>query len=686
MGLRLRDPSDYDDPSSLIYWRRILDNAYKENFVTLTTQFRNTFLDFVADGVVGLNGGQNGIDVSQFVKTISEYDVSLNRLSNKVMITLGRSGPNIDRQNLIPATGGQPVPEGFQALDISENDVFVIERFNAESGYYDPEFIGLITDIVRGSKYGALTSFAFTVNGIAKQLFTSLMTEKIAIRQKGENPQFLEGIEINKSDQISLYQDQFAGKSTQQIFELIIQAGACLSKNTEDKHATLYTFDKALFISNSFQFSFMALVTLFLMAKENKFKLPEAVFEHGAHKTYNEMVSQAFETFYNTLTYPGQILNLIKEKTYYDVFESRDGTIVVRPPRYNKIDLFVKESKWLNLSSAKTQDGSPLFVKDLIGASDSGYRFDPRSDFYISNQDLGSEITFIKSDDDLRTRVDTKYSWILNGEQPFPSGSYTDPDLLIKYGFRARSPISNPNAQNPRLAAKFSPIALGVANANTRSLSLSVWDTRSYHVGKLYYIESLNAVAYLTDDKIGQANSAKGKRILTFAMVRTVVSRKISDILASPDEVLNFGLCYMDDPNFIEETPLPGTAFNPKNREIKEKYIAAVRSKISGMLSSLTSDVNPALGPINDFSFPMFRYIPTILDLMIDVEDNPDLVVSSKEVAEGTLDKRSQQVKEENGEAIVVAGQCYATWLETSQEPQLLELMNVIEGKFSGFF
>jgi hypothetical protein len=208
---------------------------------------------------------------------------------------------------------------------------------------------------------------------------------------------------------------------------------------------------------------------------------------------------------------------------------------------------------------------------------------------------------------ELETRVDVKFTWSLMGIQDFPSGHYTDPDLLIKYGLRTRGPINNPNAQSPLLGSLFSPIAMAFTNAMTRKITISVKDSRQFRVGKLYFIEALGIMGYLIQSDISYVGGTLSKNRLNFAMVRTVTDRPINDILQSPNEVLNFGLSYLNDP--IIPRDLNGAS------KAKENLIT-LATQVLNTLAEASGNSGATL--------PMFRYLPTIMDLIVEVEADPN--------------------------------------------------------------
>lgn len=355
-----------------------------------------------------------------------------------------------------------------------------------------------------------------------------------------------------------------------------------------------------------------------------------AFLDHGDNLAFNLMVANGFALFYPHMAKAEEILGEVRGTSYYDIFESRTGQMVCRPSRYNKIERTISEGARESVERSDAADGlqiSRLFVssqgKDPSGAAATSWEFNPQSDFYIRNEELADIPTRTFDDDQLDSRVDVKLNLPLAGAQDFPAASYTDPDVLLRFGLKTKGPQTNPNALNASAPIIFAPLALAMANAQARPMSIVVKDTRKYHVGKLYYLQAVDCVAYLTDESLLPTYGVVAKRQLTFSMFRRVVRRPLADITRQDlsggyNEALNMAMCYMDDPPDSGDISAADAAQKlgfPAVKNTKELMIQKGLKMANAMRK----------GAVGEPTIVMFRYVPTIMDVALEVEADPNL-------------------------------------------------------------
>jgi hypothetical protein len=680
--LRLIDPMDYDDPSSEIYFRNILNPGYDGKFKKFFDEYKTKLFDAVSGGSLRLRQqapGQPFINITELVQDIEGYDVSLDGLENKIAFTINNPSLLANR-GIVTDEQSKNTLDLFNSLNPSENDILVI-RTSYGGGNYETEFVGLLSNPKTKRSYGRLDRFTVDVFGLSKLFYTTQTIKQQALNQQ----QFIGGVAINNPEQVSVYSDQFNGKTTKQIFDfLLTQTLALRALNPGELQSAgigpntiPYKMDEQFFQAVStigFQNSVFVLLTLKLMLdaqvavgapgslqarlfpQDVAGKPPKivespyrAILEHGEHKTFNEMVATGFENFFSQLTYPHEIIDEVRGATYYDAFEAREGVIILRPPRYNRIELTDSEFKSRTMQTDFT---SVLSEKRDSSGTVSGYQFNRNADFFIKNEELLGDISFEKNDMLLDTMAVAKFMWPFVGEQDFPAGSYVDPNLLIKYGTRSKGPVSNPSVQSPALGRLFAPIILSMHNAGTRGFVLPVKDGRRFRVGKLYYIEAAGCVAYLSAAGIIYGYQKLSAQNLTFTMARKVEDRIIKDI-ASANEIQNFALCYLNNPTLTGSSP-------KASRDAKKDVIAAGKQFLAG------------LGP--GFTMPMFRYLPTILDLILDVEETPGLSKQNRQVQQQPLTEMTARRKSSMAGAIEQDGVCFATGRGTEGvDPSIFE-------------
>lgn len=724
--IKFGDPLKYDNPASALYWREAGKPGYKALFQEKILEFENKFFNAVADGTIKLREGATGVpyrDISDLVRAVPVYSNLLGNTENTIQLTLGPDkelagrglvgrNASFDSRGLLNTEDQLRLDaqELLRTADIEENDILMVRVSRDGGRTYYPEFMGFVSQVYSNQSYGNVDSINVSVSGVSK-----LFEVTSIIRQASLNPQqFLAGVEVNDAQTPSVYEHRFNGKNTRQIYQEIMSETLALVPQEQASFKdpnVLAFYHNDLIFSNSgntgFQNNIFVLLTMDLMSRalvdgansELSKIFPKrspgsdttgqspganivldtearAILHHGNHRTYNRMIATGFENFFSQMDTPSAILDEIRGATYYNVFEARDGTIVCSPPRYNKIEVSTLSS---GASSEITKKNVTTGDRDIntiftYNTEKKTWRFNRTADFVIRNEDMVVDIDVIKNDLNLETRVDTQYTWPLVGVNEFPGGSYTDPDLLIRFGLRTGGPVNNPNVRNEAQARLFSPIILGLSNASSRAADVPVRDNQEYQTGKLYYMEAVNAVGHLIGHDITDAHSAVGSSLLNFNMVREVVSRPIQEILDNPNELLNFALCYLRDPaqatddssdkqvrvKLLDEAKkvlermikiAQGVPETPEERQEEAEAEAAAQLNqdpraVNAQLAA-TAAGNAALA--QRVKVEMYRYIPSIMDLIVEVTEEP-AKAAPQTSAQNTSDKASEEKNRQDKE------------------------------------
>ena len=811
------DPVDYENTRSAIYWRNILNPNYRDSYRTLFDEYKNRLLANIpltseeeAQGnKINLRRGDNNqpfIDISELVRSVSGYTVALVGFDNKLSLTLSPAESLADLGSFkaessieVDSKKAKRRENLFKHLNISENDILQV-RVSRNNGPFEQEFMGFVTTISDERAYGAVDTVSLDVFGLSKLFSTSNIIRQASL----SGDQFDPGVDINQPKAPSAFENLFQGKNTRQIFSTLMQQVLSFispdqitdetvaeiksrhpdadikvreepSDESQPLNLTRFRFDKRFFTESKgfgFQHSLFVLLSYYLMTLVDldpardafsdrlfpRDKLLDsdtrAVLEHGKHLAYNDMVASGFENFFSQMDMPASIFDEIRGATYYDIFESREGTIVCRPPRYNKIEQNIFD---LNDTSSRLGREEKRFAIDrptpenllrtfrLDQVLDEGaitrntwvFQGDEEErDFFIRNQDIIDDIDQQRNDMELETRVDTKFMFTYVGPQDFPAGQYTDANLLVKYGLRTQGPIDNPNVQNENLAKLYAPIVLGMKNAKTRTATARVRDHIDYRPGKLYYLEAINSVGYCDSVTIEHGYGGTSQHNLGFSMVRKVVERPIDAILADDHELLNFALCYLADPEEPSDTLGKQSASSyrkkllAKGRAVLEqmKKVAATRTAQSEELvnedlsgveearkaiiartpsesqkadqvraavdsaaaskaraglgkltaneekeirarvrdsqrrQSLVNQAKPTVPPQpGGVKVVMYRYVPSIMDLIVDLDERPALSGANKSSKKQDKTLNKSTLAQLKNDALVAEGVFYAT-------------------------
>lgn len=208
-----------------------------------------------------------------------------------------------------------------------------------------------------------------------------------------------------------------------------------------------------------------------------------------AYKVYLEQLRSDFSSWYSQATLPIDLLNDIRTNAMLDVFEDRPGIIRCRPPRYN---------------------------------------------LWYANRELPKEIilskTYTQNDSNLLSRRDYQPQFAYTAAPSVPRGSsWTDKNVLMKYGLRSEDPRLSPNVRSVVFSAIWAALDLMRANSATRTLTVTVPADAVYDLGELYYIpeteisdtgESSGVVGYLSDITTQIRYGSVGIHVLRFSYIR----------------------------------------------------------------------------------------------------------------------------------------------------------------------
>lgn len=735
-SVRISDPVDYDDPSSPIYWRKVAKFSDGDNNNAYVKELRNQFAIFMAqfqaaisDRTIRLKSygpseaERPYVDISDFTKSIGDYAVRLDGLENKITVTLARP----ESTDLVSADKTPPGElvvnfndDVFGQLNPNENDIIVVKNAYSTTEDFAPEFIGVITKVQKSFNYGRVDSFTLEVSGLSKILYSTQMIKNKSVRPN----EFIPGIELNDKARTTPYSSNFDKKNVREVFKYILDDSLSCKEIDQSTATFLYRLDPSVFVSFEqfgFQHNIYVLLALYLMSvteapngaegslEQRLFPQTEpegidfivqgfnsdadaaavkadtdprtakrplldffirGVLERGDHRAYNRMARQGVERFFSEMAKPADILNEVRSNSYTDIFESRDGIVVCRPPRYNKVE---------STKSEVFRTAPEVNFRDFLTLSPAKvWEFNPNSDFVIKSEELISIGSISKDELALESRIDVKAIFPMRGEVDYPTALYVDPDILFRYGLRTHGAVTNPNAYNKKLARLFAPISLAMVNAPTRTIEVTVKDTRKFYVGKLYYLEAIDMVAYLVQDTINHSYSAQSSRQLSFSMLRQVIRRPIAEILRSSEEILNVGMMFTSDfPNqtgldkivadgfSFEDPDVTGGPIRPTPRSLmytKGKRFLEELKRNSQFLGPNRDDfqfqggshresrgAESGLQSKSDVRLVMFKYIPSIEDLIMEVESTPRIVeppvTTDNSVAEAKKQAKDIRIK-----------------------------------------
>ena len=203
--------------------------------------------------------------------------------------------------------------------------------------------------------------------------------------------------------------------------------------------------------------------------------------ERGSLPAFNIMLSK-MPMWFSDMKHPVEILSQLRQSMYMEIFEDRPGTVRIRPPKYNVINVNPVVS---DFGSALESSLYYLPVYDATGTKSAEIPL--CGDYIIPVEDI-LDLTFERNDNQLITRSDSTLTEPIVGSLTDITSWFTDVPLLLKYGLRTSGSSSNPLCRSFGLARVASALHTATANSGVRTLRLQVKDKREYRVGRLYFI------------------------------------------------------------------------------------------------------------------------------------------------------------------------------------------------------
>jgi hypothetical protein len=210
-----------------------------------------------------------------------------------------------------------------------------------------------------------------------------------------------------------------------------------------------------------------------------------ATVEQAGYLGYKTMMQSAFKMFFPDLKRPSEIFSDLKANTYLEMFEDRPGVIRLRPPKYNIINLNPEVTEYIHDADTPTVDiGLPRSIPIAPDMREISLNAE-----YVIPASAIQSLSVHRDDVAIATRSDHTFELPYQG-QPLEgyTGHFTDAGYLLKYGLRTTGPQRNPMSMSPQIAAALSAVHMAVLNAQTRTIQLTLFNTREYRLGRLYYI------------------------------------------------------------------------------------------------------------------------------------------------------------------------------------------------------
>lgn len=393
------------------------------------------------------------------------------------------------------------------------------------------QFIGFVTKVNLSQRFGGVSLLNVSCEGISKVLSLNPTISNNAVA-----PQFSSVVDfIAGKDEAqktasaavtNVFSSFFDGLNAFDLFTKLLSDVLAVSPVEEDKTSYVlrlisdpeklkqlpYQYAKPLIVLYHLA---VTISTIREVGKKTHIVLAQVENNVNQEKlqAYLLMIRSQFDLFWSTMTTPISILQTLANNTFLEIFEDRNGILILRPPRYN------------------------VWIDDDVIEEDN---------FIEWNQSI--------DDSTLKSRSDYQWSIPAIGVQnEFCGGYYQDIPALLKYGFRIDSPKNSPSVQSEIDAAVYSALDVTKANSNTRTFELTVPLTQDYVLGRLYYfpinksiygnVKSTGFVGYLSTIATTIAPGHVDTHRLTFKYMRTAELLDTNDVnLAkqSGAHILNF--------------------------------------------------------------------------------------------------------------------------------------------------
>ena len=397
----------------------------------------------------------------------------------------------------------------IEIISTNYNKVLKYEDYQEENK--DPlnrntQFLGFVTQLSLSNKYGQVSDLTVTCEGISK-----LLTMNPVVSDNAVSPQFNNLLDFiaqpkknpSEATTVNVYVTQYNNSTVYELFTDIMSKVLAASPIEGDatNYTVRYVSDKTKLKGLQYQYCKPLIVLYHLAASISTVRQcgPTEVIIAKVDcnilqtklQAYLKQLRTNFTNFWSTYASPLQILNAIVENSFLEIYEDRCGVLIMRTPRYNT---------WIG--------------KDII--------------------DLRDVIEWTQTLNDVTLKSRSDYQWCIDyigTMSNFPGNAYENIPALLKYGFRAESPKTSPNAKNEKLCAVFGALDVARSNSRTRVIRVTVPMIQDYTLGKLYYLpiqdkngvdglESVGCVGYLSSitSNINPANV--DQHILEFTYVR----------------------------------------------------------------------------------------------------------------------------------------------------------------------
>lgn len=380
----------------------------------------------------------------------------------------------------------------IEIVNLNQNKILSKEIANetkqvvTDSANRNTQFIGFVTKVSLSQRFSGVSLLNVTCEGISKVLSLNPTISNNAVApQFNSVTDFIAGKDkvqaTSNASVVNVFSSFFDGLNAFDLFTKLLSDVLAVSPVKEDK--TSYNLrlisDPDKLKDLPYQYA-KPLIVLYHLAVSistirevgHKTHIVLAQVENNVNQeklqAYLLMIRSHFDLFWSTMTTPISILQTLANNTFLEIFEDRNGILILRPPRYNT---------WIE--------------DDII------------------EEDNFIEWTQSIDDSTLKSRSDYQWSIPAIGVQnEFCGGYYQDIPALLKYGFRIDSPKNSPSVQSEIDAAVYSALDVTKSNSNTRTFELTVPLTQDYILGRVYYfpinkslvgnVKSTGFIGYLT--------------------------------------------------------------------------------------------------------------------------------------------------------------------------------------------
>lgn len=485
----------------------------------------NNFMDIdSARGDLSSDSQDNAIDSIGVITTTLEGLSNMTNFNLRQDILL-RHHINIEANDIIEIVNINQNKLLSKTTVADETNQVVSDDVNRNT-----QFIGFVTKVSLSQRFGSVSLLNVTCEGISKVLsMNATISNNSVAPQFSSVTDFIAGEDSTQKTSsaavVNAFSSFFDGLNAFDLFTKLLSDVLAVSPVEEDK--TNYTLrlisDTEKLKALPYQYA-KPLIVLYHLALSistireigHQTHIVLAQLENNVNQeklqAYLLMIRNHYDLFWSTMTTPISILQTLAANTFLEIYEDRNGILILRPPRYNA---------WIE--------------GDVI----------EEDNFIEWNQSI--------DDSTLKSRSDYQWSIPAIGVQnEFCGGYYQDVPALLKYGFRIDSPKNSPSVQSEIDAAVYSALDVTKANSNTRTFELTVPLTQDYILGRMYYfpinkslvgnIKSTGFVGYLSTIATTISPGNVDIHRLTFKYMRNaeLMDNEQSSARRSGVHILNF--------------------------------------------------------------------------------------------------------------------------------------------------